>query len=104
MPTQTPEKGKLFTSTPRSVLLGVLVGVLAFTILTGAIHRTDRCSYRDTVNFQAKLMTNTGPIAPDGNYNVEFNLYSASSGGSAMWTEDLAEQCQPRYSGSSTAT
>lgn len=25
---------------------------------------------------------------PDGNYNIEFKLYNASSGGSALWTED----------------
>ncbi len=30
-----------------------------------------------TINFQARLMTGAGSIAPDGNYNVEFKLYSA---------------------------
>jgi FtsH-binding integral membrane protein len=41
-----------------------------------------------TINFQARLEANTGAIVPDGTYNVEFKLYSASSGGAAEWTED----------------
>src|SRR5206468_813705 len=40
-----------------------------------------------TLNFQARLETASGSIVPDGYYNVEFKLYSASSGGSALWTE-----------------
>src|ERR1039458_4456037 len=39
-------------------------------------------------NFQARLESSTGAIVGDGYYNVEFKLYSASSGGSAEWTED----------------
>ena len=41
-----------------------------------------------TINFQARLEANTGAVVSDNNYNVEFKLYSASSGGSALWTED----------------
>lgn len=51
-----------------------------------------------TINFQARLMTAGGGIVPDGNYNVEFKLYNAStSSGSSqgsctgdancLWTE-----------------
>ena len=39
------------------------------------------------INFQARVLTNTGAVVPDGYYNVEFKLYTASSGGSAAWTE-----------------
>lgn len=42
----------------------------------------------DTVNFQARLSARTGSIVADGDYNIQFKLYSASSGGSAIWTED----------------
>lgn len=45
-----------------------------------------------TVNFQARLMTASGAIVPDGCYNVEFNLYTASSGGSAIWSEAFTNQ------------
>ncbi len=40
-----------------------------------------------TLNFQARLLSSSGAIVPDGYYNVEFKLYGASSGGSALWTE-----------------
>ena len=42
----------------------------------------------NTLNFQARLESSSGAIAPDGTYNIEFKLYSVSSGGSAEWTED----------------
>ncbi|HEX8762228.1 MAG TPA: hypothetical protein VF733_00525, partial [Candidatus Saccharimonadales bacterium] len=32
-----------------------------------------------TINFQARLLTAAGNIVPDGQYNVEFKLYNASS-------------------------
>lgn len=51
-----------------------------------------------TLNFQARLLTAAGAVAPDGQYNVEFKLYNAaSSSGSSqgsctgdsacVWTE-----------------
>jgi hypothetical protein len=42
----------------------------------------------NTINFQARLQASSGAIVPDGTYNIEFKLYSASSGGTALWTED----------------
>ena len=44
----------------------------------------------DTLNFQARLQTSGGAIVPDGHYNIEFKLYAASTGGSALWTETYA--------------
>ena len=52
----------------------------------------------NTINFQARLQSNTGAIVPDGTYNIEFKLYNApSSSGSSqgsctgdpacLWTE-----------------
>jgi hypothetical protein len=40
-----------------------------------------------TLNFQARLLGSSGAIVADGFYNVEFKLYNASSGGSALWTD-----------------
>jgi hypothetical protein len=40
-----------------------------------------------TINFQARLLQASGAVAPDGTYNVQFNLYTTSSGGSTLWTE-----------------
>lgn len=41
-----------------------------------------------TINFQARLETSSGAIAPDNTYNVEFKLYDTANGGSPKWTED----------------
>jgi len=41
-----------------------------------------------TINFQGKVVTNSSGInITNGNYNVEFRLYSVASGGTALWTE-----------------
>ena len=39
-----------------------------------------------TLNYQGTL-TSGSTVVPDGNYNVTFRLYTAPSGGSAVWTE-----------------
>lgn len=40
------------------------------------------------LNFQARLLTATGGIVPDGNtYSVVFNIYNAATGGTTQWTE-----------------
>jgi TM2 domain-containing membrane protein YozV len=41
----------------------------------------------DNLNFQARLETAAGAIAPDGDYNIQFKLYDALSGGTLLWTE-----------------
>ncbi len=40
------------------------------------------------LNFQGRLLTNTGGLVPDGVYNMEFNLYYQNVGGASQWTED----------------
>lgn len=39
------------------------------------------------LNFQARLLNSTGNTVADGFYNVEFNLYTVSTGGTSEWTE-----------------
>ncbi len=41
----------------------------------------------DNLNFQARLETAAGAIATDGYYNLEFKLYSVTTGGTALWSE-----------------
>jgi hypothetical protein len=83
----TPKKRVLFVRRYSRALL-VVFGV--FCLVLTNLHRPDlvHAASANTVNFQARLQTASGGIVPDGNYNVEFKLYSASSGGSALWTED----------------
>jgi microcystin-dependent protein len=37
------------------------------------------------VNYQGKLLNNSGSIVPNGNYQLEFRVWSAASGGSLSW-------------------
>lgn len=41
----------------------------------------------EQINYQGKLTDNTGAVVSDGDYDMEFNLYTVSSGGSPIWTE-----------------
>ena len=47
------------------------------------------------INFQGRLLTATGAVVADGNYNMQFNLYQdgpgnvvGDTGGTKKWTED----------------
>ena len=40
-----------------------------------------------TMNFQGRLADASGAIVPDGLYNMQFRLFTASSGGSSVWDE-----------------
>ncbi len=47
----------------------------------------------NTFNFQARLLSGSGAVAPDANtYSIQFNLYSVASGGSSLWNETLSGQ------------
>jgi hypothetical protein len=69
---------------------GALVGLalVASLAMSFAKPATSAAATSDNLNFQARLQASSGAIVPDGNYNVEFKLYNASSGGTALWTED----------------
>lgn len=68
-----------------AVALAVVVGLAATAVFKPAMTAAATSS---TINFQARLENAGGSIAADGTYNVEFKLYSALTGGSALWTED----------------
>ncbi|HEX5455853.1 MAG TPA: hypothetical protein VFW77_00620 [Candidatus Saccharimonadales bacterium] len=65
----------------------LVVSITAVNILHFGSQDKALAAASSTINFQARLLSNSGALVPDGYYNVEFKLYSASSGGSAQWTE-----------------
>ena len=73
-------------------ILGVFAVFICATVLsligTTLSPGHSKAAASSTINFQARLETSSGSIAPDGNYNVEFNLYNVSGGGTTEWTED----------------
>ena len=83
----TPKQSVTIKRTLHSLTLGVfsiatiLYGVFAFHPQIASAATTN------TLNFQARLEGPGGNIAPDGLYNIQFNLYSVSSAGTSLWNE-----------------
>ncbi len=63
------------------VLVGVL-GTLAISSVQDVFAAINK-----QINYQGKLTNTSGVAVPDGTYNMEFKLYTVSSGGSPLWTE-----------------
>ena len=72
--------------------MGVFVVVLGLVVFASVRPQTAHATTDSTLSFQARLQTAAGAIVPDGYYNIEFKLYAASSGGTALWTEDQTYQ------------
>jgi len=80
---QTPKIPKLIT---RASLVAILI-VVAVTSFAINVSRGNEAAAAtsSTINFQARLLTATGSVVPDGLYNVEFKLYdTASTGGTSQ--------------------
>ena len=87
---QTSQKRELLAHTLKKVFLGVFaVVVICGVWLSGTTGKTAAAT-NNTINFQAKLESSSGAIAPDGDYNVEIKIYdSLASGASAQGTCSL---------------
>lgn len=85
---------KLFLLTMIWLLL-VLAGWASLSGLFRNDSRKAEAATSSTINFQARLLTNTGALVPDGYYNVQFNLYSASTGGTSQWSETYYDSNGP---------
>ena len=82
MRSQTSQKAELFARALRTVVLGVFAVLASVLFAAGLslLHPAGiSAATSSTINFQARLETSTGAVAPDGNYNVSFHLFSASS-------------------------
>lgn len=82
MRSQTSQKAELFARAFRMIVLGVFAVFVSVLFATGvsllSSPITDAAT-SNTINFQARLETGSGSIAPDGSYNVSFHLFKASA-------------------------
>ena len=72
-------------------IAGVFLFVVSVSAVLGAFSYTRggaSAATSSTLNFQARLLSNTGTTVPDGSYNIEFNLYTVPTAGTSQWTED----------------
>lgn len=95
---QTSQKAELFARALRTIVLGVFAVFVCAFILTEVVTEKTSAAVSNYLNFQARLETSAGAVAADGNYNVEFKIYSASTSSgssqgsctgdaSCLWTE-----------------
>ncbi|MET1033383.1 MAG: hypothetical protein ABWX94_02700 [Candidatus Saccharimonadales bacterium] len=74
------QKSKILASITRVSLIAMLViGVAASFVVSFGSRQHVSAATNSTLNFQARLLTISGNLVADGNYNVEFKLYNASS-------------------------
>ncbi|MDO8336229.1 MAG: hypothetical protein Q7T74_05635, partial [Candidatus Saccharibacteria bacterium] len=69
-----------------------IFAIIAFLVLASGLLATLNPAPASAVtssnlNFQARLLQPTGALVADGTYNIQFNIYSVSSGGSTLWAE-----------------
>jgi hypothetical protein len=88
-----------FASRLRAVniyLMTPLLGALVFVaVFVAALAPPAQAATSSNLNFQARLLTNTGAVVPDGSYNIEFKIYNAdgttgsqgSCSGACLWME-----------------
>lgn len=80
-----------------SLLLVVFFTTQIFAHVSTAAPSTNR-----TINFQGRLLTNTGAVVADGYYNMQFKIYEGGAGtavnnpgGTLKWTETYLNNNQP---------
>lgn len=69
----------------------VLALLVLFSALFFVLHSTPASALTTVptkMNFQGRLTNSSGNIMPNGTYNMKLRLYTVSSGGSSVWTED----------------
>jgi hypothetical protein len=66
--------------------IGVSVAI-SVTLLLQFLPKTATAATSSYLNFQARLLNNSGAVVPDGYYNIEFKIYNVATGGTAEWTE-----------------
>lgn len=81
-----------FAGSQKSLPKVVWLVSLVFAVLLMALLLVTPASALTTVptkmNFQGRLTDSSGNVKPDGSYNMRLALYTASSGGSPVWSED----------------
>ncbi len=65
----------------------VLILGLAVSAIAGAHPKFATAAINKEINYQGKLLNTLNETVNDGSYNLRFRLYTASSGGSPLWTE-----------------
>ena len=73
-------------------VLRVAISVAFFVFLSSFLFQVNQADAVATVptvmNFQGRLTDTAGNIKANGTYNMKFRIYTASTGGTLLWSED----------------
>lgn len=70
------------------VLVAIFTSVISYTREGAGDDRVKvQAATSSNLNYQARLLNSSGNLVADGYYNIQFKLYNADTGGSALWTE-----------------
>lgn len=64
-----------------------LVLLLALAVFIGISTQKANAGVPQMINYQGTLTNANGAAVANGNYNIEFKIYSVASGGTALWSE-----------------
>jgi hypothetical protein len=81
-------KSKLQIRNPKfrpgqSFFVLLLVGLVFLVSSLGFESRQAAAATSSTINFQARLLSSSGNIVPDGNYHIEFKIYDSLAAGAS---------------------
>jgi hypothetical protein len=82
------------------LVLTLLLVVLSSMILAyQAIYTREQAGAapNTNINFQARILTNTGALVPDGNYSIQFKIYDSFAGPTSQWNETQAVAVKNGY-------
>jgi len=68
--------------------LGFQIGLILIAISIFGSFGIAFASFNEQINYQGKLMDSGGVAVADGNKCMRFSLYTVSTGGSPIWTEE----------------
>lgn len=76
------------------LMVPLFIATLLFSLVAQAGVAQAALSTNKVINFQGRLLTNSGSVVADGNYNMQFKIYHGGSGaavgnpdGTLAWTE-----------------
>lgn len=77
---------RTYSTVARSLAIAIVSFVTFASFAIGFAFMADAAINRE-INYQGKLTDTSNVSVADGTYNMEFKLYTVSSGGSPVWTE-----------------
>ncbi len=82
--------GNLFNSFKQPERAFFFLGILLILFASVMGFLPAKAAFNEQINYQGKITDSAGVAVANGGYNIEFKLYTAASGGSAIWTETLS--------------